>query len=107
MKGPAHYHSLPAQDNLVLKRAQSVNKLVSEVRMGHRGRGKPSMKNFVQCRRSCTRLPLSMEQMGSKESNSRESLESNKLNKLSFSKGSEVSSQILTEVSGSQLLVAE
>uniref|UniRef100_A0ABI7W297 LIM zinc-binding domain-containing protein n=1 Tax=Felis catus TaxID=9685 RepID=A0ABI7W297_FELCA len=30
MKGPAHYHSLPAQDNLVLKRAQSVNKLVSE-----------------------------------------------------------------------------
>ncbi|XP_032735445.1 nebulin-related-anchoring protein isoform X7 [Lontra canadensis] len=31
MKGPAHYHSLPAQDNLVLKRAQSVNKLVSEV----------------------------------------------------------------------------
>lgn len=34
MKGAAHYHSLPAQDNLVLKRAQSVNKLVSEVRMG-------------------------------------------------------------------------
>ncbi|XP_004763890.1 nebulin-related-anchoring protein isoform X1 [Mustela putorius furo] len=31
MKGPAHYHSLPAQDNLVLKQAQSVNKLVSEV----------------------------------------------------------------------------
>nr|AAL99185.2 nebulin-related anchoring protein [Homo sapiens] len=30
MKGTAHYHSLPAQDNLVLKRAQSVNKLVSE-----------------------------------------------------------------------------
>ncbi|XP_066880743.1 nebulin-related-anchoring protein isoform X47 [Kogia breviceps] len=30
MKGAAHYHSLPAQDNLVLKRAQSVNKLVSE-----------------------------------------------------------------------------
>ncbi|TKC53580.1 hypothetical protein EI555_015531 [Monodon monoceros] len=28
MKGAAHYHSLPAQDNLVLKRAQSVNKLV-------------------------------------------------------------------------------
>uniref|UniRef100_A0A8C6BYF7 Nebulin related anchoring protein n=1 Tax=Monodon monoceros TaxID=40151 RepID=A0A8C6BYF7_MONMO len=27
MKGAAHYHSLPAQDNLVLKRAQSVNKL--------------------------------------------------------------------------------
>ena len=36
MKGAAHYHSLPAQDNLVLKRAQSVNKLVSEVRMGDR-----------------------------------------------------------------------
>lgn len=34
MKGAAHYHSLPAQDNLVLKRAQSVNKLVSEVRRG-------------------------------------------------------------------------
>lgn len=34
MKGAAHYHSLPAQDNLVLKRAQSVNKLVSEVRTG-------------------------------------------------------------------------
>ncbi|NP_001309874.1 nebulin-related-anchoring protein isoform 4 [Homo sapiens] len=31
MKGAAHYHSLPAQDNLVLKQAQSVNKLVSEV----------------------------------------------------------------------------
>ncbi|XP_054975530.1 nebulin-related-anchoring protein isoform X2 [Sorex araneus] len=30
MKGAAHYHSLSAQDNLVLKRAQSVNKLVSE-----------------------------------------------------------------------------
>nr|XP_031538453.1 nebulin-related-anchoring protein isoform X4 [Vicugna pacos] len=30
MKGAAHYHSLPARDNLVLKRAQSVNKLVSE-----------------------------------------------------------------------------
>uniref|UniRef100_A0A8D2CK82 Nebulin-related-anchoring protein n=1 Tax=Sciurus vulgaris TaxID=55149 RepID=A0A8D2CK82_SCIVU len=30
MRGAAHYHSLPAQDNLVLKRAQSVNKLVSE-----------------------------------------------------------------------------
>ncbi|NP_006166.3 nebulin-related-anchoring protein isoform 1 [Homo sapiens] len=30
MKGAAHYHSLPAQDNLVLKQAQSVNKLVSE-----------------------------------------------------------------------------
>uniref|UniRef100_A0A8C6R692 Nebulin-related-anchoring protein n=1 Tax=Nannospalax galili TaxID=1026970 RepID=A0A8C6R692_NANGA len=30
MKGAAHYHSLTAQDNLVLKRAQSVNKLVSE-----------------------------------------------------------------------------
>ncbi|XP_021109078.1 nebulin-related-anchoring protein isoform X3 [Heterocephalus glaber] len=30
MKGAAHYHALPAQDNLVLKRAQSVNKLVSE-----------------------------------------------------------------------------
>ncbi|XP_014641235.1 PREDICTED: nebulin-related-anchoring protein isoform X8 [Ceratotherium simum simum] len=30
MKGAAHYHSLPAHDNLVLKRAQSVNKLVSE-----------------------------------------------------------------------------
>ncbi|XP_045438074.1 nebulin-related-anchoring protein isoform X10 [Pipistrellus kuhlii] len=31
MKGAAQFHSLPAQDNLVLKRAQSVNKLVSEV----------------------------------------------------------------------------
>ncbi|XP_052038977.1 nebulin-related-anchoring protein isoform X2 [Apodemus sylvaticus] len=30
MKGAAHFHSLTAQDNLVLKRAQSVNKLVSE-----------------------------------------------------------------------------
>uniref|UniRef100_A0A2K6L1M7 Nebulin-related-anchoring protein n=1 Tax=Rhinopithecus bieti TaxID=61621 RepID=A0A2K6L1M7_RHIBE len=30
MKGAAHYHSLPAQDNLVLKQAQSINKLVSE-----------------------------------------------------------------------------
>ncbi|XP_045438075.1 nebulin-related-anchoring protein isoform X11 [Pipistrellus kuhlii] len=30
MKGAAQFHSLPAQDNLVLKRAQSVNKLVSE-----------------------------------------------------------------------------
>ncbi|XP_068404702.1 nebulin-related-anchoring protein [Eschrichtius robustus] len=30
MKGAAHYHSLPAQDNLVLKWAQNVNKLVSE-----------------------------------------------------------------------------
>lgn len=35
MKGAAHYHSLSAQDNLVLKRAQSVNKLVSEVSMGN------------------------------------------------------------------------
>lgn len=34
MKGAAHFHSLPAQDNLVLKRAQSVNKLVSEVSVG-------------------------------------------------------------------------
>lgn len=34
MKGAARYHSLPAQDNLVLKRAQSVHKLVSEVRLG-------------------------------------------------------------------------
>lgn len=32
MKGAAHFHSLTAEDNLVLKRAQSVNKLVSEVR---------------------------------------------------------------------------
>ncbi|XP_019358378.1 PREDICTED: nebulin-related-anchoring protein isoform X1 [Gavialis gangeticus] len=31
MKGAAHYHSLSAEDNLVLKRAQNVNKLVSEV----------------------------------------------------------------------------
>eukprot|EP00069_Balaena_mysticetus_P021133 bmy_03047T0 len=31
MKGAAHYHSLPAQDSLVLKWAQNVNKLVSEV----------------------------------------------------------------------------
>ncbi|XP_057386406.1 nebulin-related-anchoring protein isoform X9 [Balaenoptera acutorostrata] len=31
MKGAAHYHSLPAQDNLVLKWAQNVNKLVSEI----------------------------------------------------------------------------
>ncbi|EGW11917.1 Nebulin-related-anchoring protein [Cricetulus griseus] len=31
MKGAAHFHSLTAQDNLVLNRAQSVNKLVSEV----------------------------------------------------------------------------
>ncbi|XP_029328186.1 nebulin-related-anchoring protein isoform X3 [Mus caroli] len=30
MKGAAHFHSLAAQDNLVLKRAQSVSKLVSE-----------------------------------------------------------------------------
>uniref|UniRef100_A0A8C0WQG4 Nebulin-related-anchoring protein n=1 Tax=Castor canadensis TaxID=51338 RepID=A0A8C0WQG4_CASCN len=30
MKGAAHYHSLPAEHNLVLKRAQSVNKLASE-----------------------------------------------------------------------------
>ncbi|XP_055447732.1 nebulin-related-anchoring protein [Psammomys obesus] len=30
MKGAAHFHSLTAQDNLVLKQAQSVNKLVSE-----------------------------------------------------------------------------
>ncbi|XP_040598365.1 nebulin-related-anchoring protein isoform X3 [Mesocricetus auratus] len=30
MKGAAHFHSLTAQDNLVLSRAQSVNKLVSE-----------------------------------------------------------------------------
>jgi hypothetical protein len=34
MKGAAHYHSLPAEHNLVLKRAQSVNKLASEVCMG-------------------------------------------------------------------------
>ncbi|XP_060247484.1 nebulin-related-anchoring protein [Meriones unguiculatus] len=31
MKGAAHFHSLTAQDNLVLKQAQNVNKLVSEV----------------------------------------------------------------------------
>uniref|UniRef100_A0A8C8T088 Nebulin-related-anchoring protein n=1 Tax=Peromyscus maniculatus bairdii TaxID=230844 RepID=A0A8C8T088_PERMB len=30
MKGAAHFHSLAAQDNLVLQRAQSVNKLASE-----------------------------------------------------------------------------
>lgn len=34
MKGAAHFHSLTAQDNLVLNRAQSVNKLVSEVSVG-------------------------------------------------------------------------
>uniref|UniRef100_A0A8C0V9Y1 Nebulin related anchoring protein n=1 Tax=Cyanistes caeruleus TaxID=156563 RepID=A0A8C0V9Y1_CYACU len=33
MKGAAHFHSLTAEDNLVLKQAQSVNKLVSEVRL--------------------------------------------------------------------------
>lgn len=32
MKGAAHFHSLTAEDNLVLKQAQNVNKLVSEVR---------------------------------------------------------------------------
>lgn len=32
MKGAAHYHSLSAQENLVLKQAQNVNKLYSEVR---------------------------------------------------------------------------
>lgn len=32
MKGAAHYHSLSAQENLVLKQAQDVNKLYSEVR---------------------------------------------------------------------------
>lgn len=32
MKGAAHFHCLTAEDNLVLKQAQSVNKLVSEVR---------------------------------------------------------------------------
>lgn len=32
MKGAAHFHSLTAEDNLVLKQAQSVNKLVSEVK---------------------------------------------------------------------------
>ncbi|XP_038966046.1 nebulin-related-anchoring protein isoform X4 [Rattus norvegicus] len=31
MKGAAHFHSLAAQDNLVLQRAQNVSKLVSEV----------------------------------------------------------------------------
>ncbi|XP_062988753.1 nebulin-related-anchoring protein isoform X2 [Elgaria multicarinata webbii] len=31
MKGAAHYHSLSAQENLVLKQAQDVNKLYSEV----------------------------------------------------------------------------
>ena len=31
MKGAAHFHSLTAEDNLVLKQAQSANKLVSEV----------------------------------------------------------------------------
>ncbi|XP_071605497.1 nebulin-related-anchoring protein isoform X3 [Heliangelus exortis] len=31
MKGAAHFHSLTAEDNLVLKQAQNVNKLVSEV----------------------------------------------------------------------------
>nr|XP_028586062.1 nebulin-related-anchoring protein isoform X1 [Podarcis muralis] len=31
MKGAAHYHSLSAQENLVLKQAQNVNKLYSEV----------------------------------------------------------------------------
>lgn len=67
MKGPAHYHSLPAQDNLVLKRAQSVNKLVSEVRTGDRRRGNPSVKNYVQCRGNYTRSPVPREQMGSKE----------------------------------------
>lgn len=48
MKGAAHYHSLPAQDNLVLKRAQSVNKLVSEVRIGGTvGWGDPRAKSAV------------------------------------------------------------
>ncbi|XP_007056396.2 nebulin-related-anchoring protein isoform X1 [Chelonia mydas] len=32
MKGAAHFHSLSAEDNLVLKQAQNVNKLVSEVK---------------------------------------------------------------------------
>ncbi|OXB82351.1 UNVERIFIED_CONTAM: hypothetical protein H355_009276 [Colinus virginianus] len=31
MKGAAHFHSLAAEDNLVLKQAQNANKLVSEV----------------------------------------------------------------------------
>ncbi|XP_074855233.1 nebulin-related-anchoring protein isoform X2 [Carettochelys insculpta] len=32
MKGAAHFHSLSAEENLVLKQAQNVNKLVSEVK---------------------------------------------------------------------------
>lgn len=32
MKGAAHFHSLSAQENLVLKQAQDTNKLYSEVR---------------------------------------------------------------------------
>uniref|UniRef100_A0A8B9DQA2 Nebulin related anchoring protein n=1 Tax=Anser cygnoides TaxID=8845 RepID=A0A8B9DQA2_ANSCY len=32
MKGAAHFHSLTAEDNLVLKQAQSANKLVSELK---------------------------------------------------------------------------
>ncbi|XP_039402399.1 nebulin-related-anchoring protein isoform X5 [Mauremys reevesii] len=32
MKGAAHFHSLSAEDNLVLKQAQNVNKLFSEVK---------------------------------------------------------------------------
>lgn len=33
MKGTTHFHSLGTEDNLSLKNAQKINKIVSEVRM--------------------------------------------------------------------------
>lgn len=96
MKGPAHYHSLPAQDNLVLKRAQSVNKLVSEVRVGDSGHwGDPRVKNATDCGLCAIRHYQFPWNECAVKSNSQESPESNNLNlKLSVSKGSKVSSLI-------------
>lgn len=103
MKGAAHYHSLPAQDNLVLKRAQSVNKLVSEVRRGtapsvcchllwfrQTVKGWPQNEKFyVNATWATHVLPVAKEQIGSQKQFITEPR--TKLIK-SFSDGSEVSS---------------
>ena len=93
MKGAAHYHSLPAQDNLVLKWAQNVNKLVSEVRMGtvspvcchllylrQTVKGRPQNEKFHVTPHKLHMSYQFPKNEQSVKSNSQDSLESNQLN---------------------------
>lgn len=112
MKGAAHYHSLPAQDNLVLTRAQHVNKLVSEVSVGYSrtyvNRATPEKKPSCVMRHELHVTYQFPKEWTCRGSNSRKSPESKKWN---FSDGSKVSSWILTglrcsKVPGNRFLVA-